>query len=129
MLHLNNVFSSLHLNTYIRCGSQLSEGKVICTDIQSPGNSSKNHRNQPLVASDVARQLSQGQTAIVGVMIESNLFEGNQKVPAEGPASLKRGVSITDACIGWEDTIEVLEGLAKGVRERRLAVKGIKNGV
>lgn len=61
-------------------------------------------------------------------MIESNLFEGNQKVPAEGPAGLKRGISITDACIGWEDTVGALEGLAKGVRERREAVKGMKNG-
>ena len=60
-------------------------------------------------------------------MIESNLFEGNQKVPAEGPAGLKKGISITDACIGWDDTVAVLEGLAKGVRDRREAVKRMKN--
>ena len=95
--------------------------------INLAGNSSKNHRNQPLVASNVAQQLSAGQTAIVGVMIESNLFEGNQKVPAEGPSGLKKGISITDACIGWDDTVAVLEGLAKGVRDRREAVKGMKN--
>jgi len=52
-------------------------------------------------------------------MIESNINEGNQKVPAEGPSGLKKGVSITDACINWEDTVEVLEGLAADVRERR----------
>lgn len=52
-------------------------------------------------------------------MIESNINEGNQKVPAEGPSGLKKGVSITDACIGWESTVEVLEGLAESVRERR----------
>ena len=52
-------------------------------------------------------------------MIESNINEGNQKVPAEGPAALKKGVSITDACINWESTVEVLEGLAADVRERR----------
>lgn len=52
-------------------------------------------------------------------MIESNIGEGNQKVPAEGPAGLKRGVSITDACIGWEDTVTVLEDLADAVRTRR----------
>ena len=52
-------------------------------------------------------------------MIESNIGEGNQKVPAEGPAALKRGVSITDACIGWEDTVTVLEDLADAVRTRR----------
>ena len=52
-------------------------------------------------------------------MIESNIGEGNQKVPAEGPSALKRGVSITDACINWEDTVVVLEDLAAAVRARR----------
>jgi 3-deoxy-7-phosphoheptulonate synthase len=52
-------------------------------------------------------------------MIESNINEGNQKVPAEGPSGLKKGVSITDACINWESTVDVLEGLAESVRERR----------
>jgi 3-deoxy-7-phosphoheptulonate synthase len=52
-------------------------------------------------------------------MIESNINEGNQKVPAEGPSGLKKGVSITDACINWETTVDVLEGLAESVRERR----------
>lgn len=52
-------------------------------------------------------------------MIESNIGEGNQKVPAEGPSGLKRGISITDACINWEDTVTVLEDLAAAVRARR----------
>jgi len=52
-------------------------------------------------------------------MIESHINEGNQKVPAEGPAALTKGVSITDACINWESTVEVLEGLAAAVGERR----------
>jgi 3-deoxy-7-phosphoheptulonate synthase len=52
-------------------------------------------------------------------MIESNINEGNQKVPAEGPAALKKGVSITDACVNWETTAEVLKELAESVRERR----------
>ena len=56
-------------------------------------------------------------------MIESNLEEGNQKVPAEGPAGLKRGVSITDACVNWETTVTVLERLAGAVRERRRVVE------
>jgi 3-deoxy-7-phosphoheptulonate synthase len=54
------------------------------------------------------------------VMIESNIGAGNQKVPAEGPAGLKKGVSITDACIEWDMTVDVLEELAaavKGIRE------------
>ena len=52
-------------------------------------------------------------------MIESNIDEGNQKVPAEGPSALRKGVSITDACIGWEDTESVLAVLANAVKERR----------
>jgi 3-deoxy-7-phosphoheptulonate synthase len=44
---------------------------------------------------------------------------GNQKVPKEGKEGLKYGVSITDACIGWEDTVSVLEVLANAVKERR----------
>ena len=52
-------------------------------------------------------------------MIESNLNEGNQKVPAEGPQALKKGVSITDACINWETTVDVLNDLASAVAERR----------
>jgi 3-deoxy-7-phosphoheptulonate synthase len=93
------------------------------------GNSLKDHRNQPKVAQSIADQISAGETGIVGVMIESNINEGNQKVPAEGPQALKKGVSITDACIKWEDTVEVLEKLAAAVRERRQLQKGAKNGV
>lgn len=55
----------------------------------------------------------------MGVMIESNINEGNQKVPPEGPSGLKKGVSITDACINWESTVDVLEDLAAAVAERR----------
>jgi 3-deoxy-7-phosphoheptulonate synthase len=76
----------------------------------------------------VADQLREGERAIVGLMIESNINEGNQKVPAEGPAALKRGVSITDACINWEDTVVVLEDLASAVRTRREANGATNNG-
>jgi len=85
----------------------------------SHGNSNKDHRNQPKVAAVVAEQLRAGETGIIGVMIESNINEGNQKVPSEGPAGLKKGVSITDACIDWESTETVLKDLAAAVRERR----------
>ena len=88
------------------------------------GNSNKDHRNQPKVAKVIGDQLREGEKAIVGVMIESNINEGNQKVPSEGPAGLKKGVSITDACIDWDNTITVLEDLAAAVRARRE-----KNGV
>jgi len=83
------------------------------------GNSNKDHRNQPKVASVVAEQLREGETCIIGVMIESNINEGNQKVPAEGPAALQKGVSITDACINWESTVTTLEELAEAIRTRR----------
>ena len=85
----------------------------------SHGNSEKNHKNQPKVAKILAEQIEAGEEGIMGVMIESNINEGNQKVPAEGKSGLKYGVSITDACIGWDDTGEVLEGLALAVRKRR----------
>ncbi|GKZ20134.1 3-deoxy-7-phosphoheptulonate synthase [Aspergillus brasiliensis] len=94
--------------------------EVVMVDC-SHGNSNKNHRNQPLVAKEVSDQLREGQDAIIGVMIESNINEGNQKVPPEGPSGLRKGVSITDACIDWETTVQVLEDLADGVRARRAA--------
>ncbi|RDL40031.1 uncharacterized protein BP5553_00010 [Venustampulla echinocandica] len=89
----------------------------------SHGNSLKNHKNQPKVAATLAEQISKGEEAIMGVMIESNINEGAQKVPPEGKAGLKYGVSITDACIGWEDTESVLEGLAKAIQQRREVLK------
>ncbi|KAK2769200.1 phospho-2-dehydro-3-deoxyheptonate aldolase [Colletotrichum kahawae] len=85
----------------------------------SHGNSLKNHKNQPKVASELAAQISKGETAVMGVMIESNINEGNQKVPKEGPSALKYGVSITDACIHWDDTVSVLDELASAVKQRR----------
>lgn len=86
-----------------------------------PGNSLKDHNNQPRVAKAISEQLREGEDVIIGVMIESNIHEGNQKVPDEGPSKLKRGVSITDACIDWERTVTVLEDLAEAVRARRKA--------
>ena len=85
----------------------------------SHGNSLKDHRNQPKVVRDLAGQIEAGEEAIMGVMIESNINEGAQKVPKEGKDGLKYGVSITDACIGWDTTEEVLEILAMSVRKRK----------
>lgn len=62
-------------------------------------------------------------------MVESNINEGSQKVPPEGPSGLKKGVSITDACIDWDTTVQVLEELAEAVRERRKVKGGTINGV
>ena len=83
----------------------------------SHANSSKQHRRQIEVAGAVAQQIAAGDTRIVGVMVESHLQEGRQDiVPGE---VLKPGVSVTDACIGWEQTQPVLQGLAEAVRQRR----------
>ncbi|MEY4547817.1 MAG: hypothetical protein RL685_4012 [Pseudomonadota bacterium] len=83
----------------------------------SHGNSSKDYRRQPLVAKALAEQIAAGERAILGVMIESNLVEGNQSLEAGKP--LKYGQSVTDACINWDATVPVLEELAAAVRARR----------
>ena len=85
----------------------------------SHGNSLKDFRNQPLVARNLANQISDGNRVITSVMIESNLVEGNQKLTADA-SSLVRGKSVTDACLGWEDTVGTLDVLAEAVRKRRL---------
>ncbi|POS72011.1 aromatic-7 [Diaporthe helianthi] len=92
----------------------------------SHGNSQKNHKNQPKVAAVLAEQLAKGETGIMGVMIESNINEGSQKVPKEGKSGLQYGVSITDACIGWQDTEAVLALLADGVKKRRAILEEAK---
>jgi len=87
----------------------------------SHGNSKKDHTLQPSVAADVAGQLSAGSSTIFGVMIESHLVGGSQK---EGPLDkLTYGQSITDACLGWDETLPVFEMLAQGVRNRRAGAK------
>ncbi|MBC8367367.1 3-deoxy-7-phosphoheptulonate synthase [bacterium] len=78
----------------------------------SHGNSFKQHELQPQVAEDVAHQILHGNKSIIGLMLESNLEDGNQKIPAD-LSQLKRGVSVTDACIGWDDTERILRYLAK----------------
>eukprot|EP01117_Protostelium_nocturnum_P012915 TRINITY_DN4782_c0_g1_i1.p1 TRINITY_DN4782_c0_g1~~TRINITY_DN4782_c0_g1_i1.p1 ORF type:complete len:394 (+),score=127.96 TRINITY_DN4782_c0_g1_i1:223-1404(+) len=87
----------------------------------SHGNSSKVFANQVPVCADISKQLASGSTSqnIVGVMVESHLLEGRQDLPAEGPANLVYGKSITDACISWDDTVTLLNNLAEGVRARR----------
>ena len=86
----------------------------------SHGNSHKRWQEQLTVARDVAAQLGAGEQHIGAVMVESNLLPGNQS--CDGKSSLQYGVSITDACVGWDGTVEILDTLAKGVRERRKCV-------
>ena len=82
----------------------------------SHANSLKDHNNQPKVCKDIADQVADGDTSIRSVMIESHLNEGNQK---DTPGENKHGVSITDACVNWETTEEMVEVLAKAVQQRR----------
>jgi 3-deoxy-7-phosphoheptulonate synthase len=83
----------------------------------SHANSSKQHRRQIEVAADVAAQVAAGDARIVGVMIESHLHEGRQDIVPGQP--LQAGVSVTDACISFAQTVPVLQDLAAAVRARR----------
>ena len=88
----------------------------------SHGNSSKQHPRQIDVAHDVAAQVAAGQRRIIGVMIESHLEEGRQDLMPG--VALKHGVSITDACISFAQTVPVLQALAAAVRARRALGSG-----
>ena len=83
----------------------------------SHGNSSKQHKKQVDVCKNIADQISAGEDRITGVMIESNLVEGNQK--ADDLGNLVYGKSITDACINWQDTVDCLHRLAEAVDKRK----------
>lgn len=79
----------------------------------SHGNSAKDFRRQPEVVRSVGEQLQAGSTALMGVMLESFLVEGRQDLTDK--ETLCYGQSITDACIGWDATVKVIEGLALAV--------------
>lgn len=83
----------------------------------SHANSSKDHTRQPIVCRDVAGQIAGGSKQIMGLMIESNLVAGAQKLTRGKP--LTYGQSITDACIDWDNTHSLLKDLAQAVRTRR----------
>ena len=85
----------------------------------SHDNSGKDYRRQRLVAQDVSAQVAAGEIGIVGVMMESFLVEGNQTLSER--AQLTYGQSITDSCMSWETTVQVLRGLATSVEARRTA--------
>ena len=84
----------------------------------SHANSQKQYDRQIEVARDVAAQVAGGDARIFGMMIESHLNAGRQDLVPGNP--LQYGVSVTDACIGWDDTVDVLRALAEAVRLRRL---------
>jgi 3-deoxy-7-phosphoheptulonate synthase len=103
------------------------EGAKLATRLMidcSHANSSKQHEKQVDVARDIANQLSAGSQSIFGVMVESHLSAGAQKHTAgkDDPRKLAYGQSITDACIGWEDSTSVLQILSDAVNARRRLV-------
>ncbi len=83
----------------------------------SHGNSERDHERQADVARDIAAQVAAGEKGIVGVMLESFLLSGRQELKKD--VALEFGKSITDACMGWDETTQVLPELAAAVRERR----------
>ncbi|EAR08406.1 3-deoxy-7-phosphoheptulonate synthase [Reinekea blandensis MED297] len=99
------------------CEEQLQKAGItpnIMVDC-SHANSNKDHNLQPLVADNVANQIMEGNESIIGVMIESNLVEGNQKIPAE-LSELTYGQSVTDACISWESTETLLRSMRTKIK-------------
>ena len=88
----------------------------------SHANSSKQHEKQMDVARDIAQQIEGGSRSVFGVMIESHLQAGAQKfTPGKNdPAALEYGKSITDACIGWDDSLATLAELSNAVKARRV---------
>ena len=85
----------------------------------SHANSNKDFRNQPKIAKSIAIQIANGVDAISGVVIESHLVEGNQNAEKIKKENLAYGQSITDACIGWDDTEKVLRELSDAIKARR----------
>ncbi|PJG82711.1 3-deoxy-7-phosphoheptulonate synthase [Caviibacterium pharyngocola] len=102
-----------------QCEAELSKAGLetaIMIDC-SHGNSNKDYRRQPSVAEDAVQQIVNGNRSIIGLMIESNLFAGNQS--AEQPVSeMQYGVSITDACIDWDTTETLLRQMAEKLRNK-----------
>ena len=142
-VHKNGQVATVHTKGNPDCHIILRGGKTpnydadsvaaACKELQAAGqraslmvdcshaNSSKQHQRQIDVAADLARQVGGGSTSIFGVMVESHLVPGAQKfTPGEHqPCNLTYGQSITDACIGWDDSVAVLETLSEAVKARR----------
>jgi 3-deoxy-7-phosphoheptulonate synthase len=108
---------------------EIEAAKLDCTLMVdcSHANSSKEHERQVHVARDVAAQLRSGSRCIFGVMVESHLVAGAQKFSAgrDNPSKLEYGKSITDACIGWDQSVEVLDVLSQAVRARTSAARRV----
>jgi 3-deoxy-7-phosphoheptulonate synthase len=114
--------SNYHLEAIEQAASDLAAAGLpsrLMVDC-SHGNSNKDYRRQAEVADQVADQVATGSRHVMGVMLESHLVAGNQKISAD-LSQLTYGQSVTDACIDTATTAEVLEGLAAAVRSSRVA--------
>jgi 3-deoxy-7-phosphoheptulonate synthase len=85
----------------------------------SHGNSEKDHRRQSLVVTDVASRLATGERTIAGLMLESFLIPGRQDITLGRANELAYGQSVTDACVGWEETVGLVDAMADAVTRRR----------
>ncbi len=104
---------------------EIEAAKLVCKLMidASHANSSKQHQRQIEVMKDVGAQIAAGNRCIFGVMVESHLLDGAQKFSPgkDNPAKLVYGQSITDACIAWDDSVGLIDGLAQAVKARRQA--------
>ncbi len=111
-------YSAEHVQTAVESLAKAGLPAKVMIDF-SHANSSKEFKRQMIVGHDVATQIAQGQNGIFGVMIESHLVEGRQDLKNGNVSALKYGQSITDACIGWDDTEALLAELSEAVVSRR----------
>ena len=149
-VHKNGQVAIVHTGGNQDCHVILRGGKTpnydaehvaaACKDLETAGltptlmvdcshaNSSKQHERQKDVARDIAGQIAGGSNSVFGVMIEGHLVGGAQKfTPGKDEVcNLTYGQSITDACLGWEDSLSTLEELSQAVRQRREAVAASK---
>ncbi len=112
--HINYDAASIDAASELLLKAKLPARIMIDT---SHANSRKKHTRQRYVCRDICTQVAGGDQRIMGVMVESNLVAGRQNL---GEGKLVRGQSITDACIGWEETIAVLDDLCEAVATRRM---------
>jgi 3-deoxy-7-phosphoheptulonate synthase len=110
----------------VELACKLLEDAGLCPQVMidcSHANSRKDHNNQKLVCRSVIEQIQRGEQRIIGVMIESNLVAGAQRLEPGKP--LVYGQSITDACIGWDETVNLFSELAAAVRSGRTLAKSV----
>ncbi|MFA7555087.1 MAG: 3-deoxy-7-phosphoheptulonate synthase [Spongiibacteraceae bacterium] len=109
-------YDSVHITLTEEALTKAGVGNNIMVDC-SHANSSKQPNLQPMVMDDVSNQICSGNTSIVGLMIESNIHEGNQSIPAD-LSQLKYGVSVTDGCIDWDSTAEAIRAMRDKIKDK-----------